>query len=135
MKQYELLPHTADVAVRARGSSKAELLTAAVQGMFAAAEPQYVKNGEEIERPFEVAAEDFPSLLVAVLNEAIFHAGTRHEAYDDVNIASLAEMKAHGILKGRPITGFGTEIKAATYHDLSVEKKNGTWQATVIFDT
>lgn len=135
MRRYEILPHTGDVAILAQGSGREELLQAAIVGMFEASEPKYAKAGGEVQRTFDVKENDFPSLLVAVLNEALFFAGTEHEAYNDVKVTSLVETRAQGILVGRKVTGFDTEIKAATYHGLSVKRKGTVWEALIIFDT
>ncbi|MCH8049305.1 archease, partial [Patescibacteria group bacterium] len=57
-ESFEILPHTADLAVRARGDDKAELIKAAVQGMFAGAEPRYVEKGKKTKRSFALSSSD-----------------------------------------------------------------------------
>ncbi len=136
MKRFEILPHTADVRIRAEGSTRPALFVAALQGMFVAAEPEFV--GEETDhasRPFKLAAADFPSLLVDLLNEAIAASDTHREAYDDITFSLATDTKAEGSFLGRPVVRFGTQIKAATHHGLSVQKNDeGNWEATIVFD-
>lgn len=134
MQEFEILPHTADVAVRARGSSRGDFIAAAVRGMFAAAQPEFRQDGAEVTRSFDLQAVDFPSLLIAVLNEVIYLASTEREVYDAVDFDSVSETTARGTLRGHPVIQFATEIKAATHHDLRVEEKDSTWEATIIFD-
>lgn len=135
MQRYEILPHTADLAVRMIASTKEGLLAAAVQGMFTATNPSFPPGVKKIERPFTVVGSDFPTLFINILNEAIFFSSTHHEAYDDVHVTDLTEKEARGSFIGKPITRFETEIKAATFHDLHIGRnEEGQWETTVIFD-
>ncbi len=136
MRKFELLEHTADVAVKVLASTKAGLAIAAVQGMFAAAEPRLgAEDAPDVKRPFDVSGEDFPSLLVNLLNEAVSLGNLHHERYQDISFALITDKKAEGEFVGKPVAGFGTEIKAATHHDLKVEKNvNGEWETVITFD-
>lgn len=135
MKQYEILPHTADVAIRATGSTKPALLAAALQGMFAAAEPRFLTPEEPRQRVFKIEAGDFAALLVDFLNQAVALSDINREAYEDARFSLVTDKKIEGTLIGRAIDSFGTQIKAATHHNLEV-KKNGQdfWEATITFD-
>lgn len=140
MKKFELLPHTADVAVKATGSSREELFSAAMQGMFEAASPRSAAEGAsvppsmKVERKFLISSSEEVSLLVDLLNEAIYLSATHGEAYDDIEFATCTLTNAAGVFKGRAVEGFATEIKAATYHDLKIEKSDGLLTATIVFD-
>ena len=140
MRQHEILSHTADVRVRAVGSTRAALIEAALQGMFAAAGPRTasVEGGEPeepVERSFEVKSADFPALLVDLLNEALFNSDTRHEAYEALRFTLITDTDAKGVFLGRPIAGFETQIKAATHAGLEAKKnEEGNWEATITFD-
>jgi SHS2 domain-containing protein len=133
MKGYEILPHTGDVAVKATGSTREELFSAVLQGMFEAAEPR-IENNAKVKREFAVESADLDSLLVDLLNEAIYMSHAHREAYDSVRFSELTWTRASGDLIGRPATGFETEIKAATHYDLSVSETEDGWTATVTFD-
>lgn len=136
MKRFEILPHTADIRVRAEGSTRPALFVAALQGMFAAAAPEFPPGEpEHVERPFKLAAKDFPSLLIDLLNEAISLSDTHREAYDDISFALATDTKAEGSFLGRLAARFGTQIKAATHHELAVQKNaEGNWEAVIVFD-
>ena len=136
MKRFEILPHTADIRIRAEGSTRPALFVAALQGMFAASGPESAgEEADHVSRPFKLAATDFPTLLVDLLNEAIAASDTHREAYDDITFALVTDTKAEGAFLGAPVVGFGTQIKAATHHDLSVRKNaEGNWEATIVFD-
>lgn len=134
MNKYEILPHTADLSVRASGDSKEELVRSVLRGMFEAAEPDF-GEGAAPERRFSVVSADFETLLVDLLNEAIAFSCMYHEAYDDVRFSVFSDTEAEGVFIGRPVTRFGTELKAATFHDLQVAQNDqGLWETTVTFD-
>ena len=136
MHRYEILPHTADVRVRALGSTRAGLLIAALKGMFSAAVPRYVGEPTETRRPFKLESGDFNALLVDFLNEAVSLSDMNHEAYEDVAFTLITDTKAEGEFVGKPVTGFETQIKAATHTGQGATKKDEVvWEATLTFDT
>lgn len=135
MQRFEILPHTADVRIKATGSTRAGLMTAALKGMFAAAGPRMKEGAETLERPFTLSATDFPSLLVDVLNEAVSLSDTHREAYEDIRFTLATDKKTEGVFVGRPVEGFETQIKAATHHDLDIVKNpEGQWETVIVFD-
>ncbi len=135
MYSFELLPHTADVRVRAVGDTRAGLLTAALRGMFAASGPSYLEPRTDVERTFDLDAGDFPGLLIDFLNEAVYGSDAHHEAYDGVRFTLVTDKKTKGAFLGHPVSGFATQIKAATHGGLDVKKnEEGRWEATVAFD-
>ncbi len=139
MKRFEILPHTAGVAVKVAASTKAGLVSAALQGMFAAAGARFrvedpVKD-KTFERPFSVSSKDFASLLVDLLNEAIASAEKNREAYEDLSLSLITDTKAEGKFVGRTVTGFDKAIKGATHRDLNVQKNVvGLWETVITFD-
>jgi SHS2 domain-containing protein len=135
MQRFEILPHTADIRIKATGSTRAGLMTAALKGMSAAAGPRAKEGVEAVERPFSLSADDFPSLLVDLLNEAVSLSDTHREAYEDIRFTLATDKKAEGAFVGRPIEAFETQIKAATHHDLDIVKNaEGQWEAVIVFD-
>ena len=135
MNRFEILPHTAGVAVKAEGSSKAALTLAAMQGMFAAAGPRSVPDAKEVERPFSVTSDGYTTLLIDVLNAALSQSDANHEAYDQIHFTLITDTKAEGEFVGKPVDGFGSRVKAATHQGLRVTKReDGIWETTVTFD-
>lgn len=130
---YEILPHTADVKVKAKGESLEGLLNFLLQGMFAAAEPRF-ENEKVIERSFSVRSSDQVALVVDFLSEALALSDINSEAYTNVRFSSITDISAEGVLIGKSVSGFETQIKAATYHDLEIKKFDGEFEATVTFD-
>lgn len=131
---YEILPHRADMTIQARGKTREEALRCLLQGMFTAAEPRF-EGGEDARRPFDVHSDDAQSLAIDFLNAVLAESDIHHEAYGDVKFTKLSDAEATGILIGRKVRGFETQVKAATHHDLHVSREpDGDWTMRVTFD-
>lgn len=145
MKDFEMVPHTADMKIRAFGNTMEELFRHALQGMFQSIRPQAQGCQEHEGRLFcvslpakhgiHVQSPDREALLVDFLSYALYLSDVHNEAYLDVDIHKLTSTSIKAIVKGVKITGFEVvEIKAVTYNDLKVEYSDGLWQAEVVFD-
>jgi SHS2 domain-containing protein len=145
MKDFELLPHTADIKLRVYGKSRQEIFKHALQGMFQSISPQSEycdeKEGRLVckelmrQHEVEVFSADQELLLVDFLSEVLYLSDVHNEAYFDLDVHALTDEYVKATVKGVPITGFEVvEIKAVTYNDLKVECKDGIWQADVVFD-
>ncbi|MFQ6049729.1 MAG: archease [Candidatus Paceibacterales bacterium] len=141
MKKYEILEHTADFKIRVFGKTKRELFENALRGMFEGAkyEPFFPKatedKGEKIKRKIKISSLDLPSLLVDFLNEALYLAEVNQEVYFGVNFENFSEKEIEGTLIGKKLKRMGVQIKGVTYHDLDIhQRKDGSWEATVLFD-
>ena len=133
MKKFKILEHKADLKIRAFGKTKEELFLNAMIGMFEGA--RYESEGEEIKREIKISSLDLPSLLVDFLNEVLYLCEVNKEVYHKVLFKNLTEKELEGILIGKPLKRMGIHIKAVTYHDLDIhQKKDKTWEATVLFD-
>lgn len=142
---FEVLPHTADIKIRAYGKTKKDLFRNALIGMFQSIHPiapecRVIDNRvicfDLPERhTIKLKASDEESLLVDFLSEALYLSDVHNEAYLDVTIDELTEASINATLHGVAITGFEVvEIKAVTYHELVIQKIDDMWQADVVFD-
>jgi len=133
---FELLDHTADIAMRAHGGSLEELFANAAAGMASAMyDPDEVPG--EFELPVEAAADEPDLLLVAFLNEILYTMEAERFVYRSAKLRRVADGRAEGVLLGtRTPEGFRffAEIKAVTYHELTLVKKEEMFEATVLFD-
>lgn len=121
---YELLEHTADVGIRAWGST---LEAAFEQAAWALADLLgAVAHAPGERRAVVVRADDDGALLVDLLNELIFF----HER-EAVGLAAIrierddGELRAELELAPLPEATEGTSVKAATYHQLEVRRDPG----------
>jgi len=144
-KDFESVPHTADIKLRIFGATLKDLFTNALIGMFQSIKPMapgctYIN--ERIICPqlplmqeVNVSAPDKEALLVNFLSEAWYHADVDNCAYLAVDIQTLTETSLQATLRGIKITGFEVvEIKAVTYHDLYIKQIGPQWQAEIVFD-
>jgi SHS2 domain-containing protein len=133
VKKYEILEHKADLKIRAFGKDKKELFENTMIGMFKSA--KYEEENGEIKREIKVFSQDLPSLLVDFLSEVLYLSEVNHQVYHRIQFKEFSDKKIKGVLIGKPLKRIGVEIKGVTHHDLQVyQKKDKTWQATVLFD-
>lgn len=137
MRYHELQPHKGGVDLLIKASTKAGLVGAALQGFAEAMGPQYAQDEETAritERPFKVEAEDFSSLLAALLREAHHQAVPAKESYDEARLALITDRKVTGELLGRQVTGF--HHKAVKVRDGFAVQRNehNEWQTTITLD-
>lgn len=137
MKQYKLIEHTADVAIKAYGKTLSETFENAAKGMF-----DIITDNSEIESvgqyDISLEAPDLEQLLVDWLSELLFLNTSQNLVFGFFNV-ELDEKKKHlvahvfgeryNISKHK----MGVEIKAVTYHMLEVRNKK-PYHAQVLFD-
>ncbi|MDD5449419.1 MAG: archease [Candidatus Omnitrophica bacterium] len=135
--RYELIPHTADIGIRAYGKDLRELFTNAAYGMF-----DIIADLDgltpSVSQSIEVKAANREELLAAWLAELLYHFYTKQIIFFDFNIEKLddtsLDAKASGRHVGENRNRLKTEIKAVTYHELKIEENRAELSATVIFD-
>lgn len=144
-KDFEIVPHTADLKLRVYGTSKEELFKNALVGMFQSLKPiapncvyehdRLICKNLPISREIGTDSPDEEALLVDFLSSALYFSDVHNEVYLDVEFTIFESTKLAGMLKGVPITGLQeSEIKAVTYHDLKLHLENGIWQTDIVFD-
>jgi SHS2 domain-containing protein len=134
--RYEVLPHTADTAIIAYGSTLPEVFENAAFGMF-----DLMFDLTEVvptrSRPMVAAGDTPEELLVAWLGELLTEAEIHDLAFSYFTVDRLEEGGVQGSAQGSPATGLelqGPPIKAVTYHDLAVVEIPDGWWARVVFD-
>jgi len=137
LKRYEIVDHTADIGIKVYGKSAEELFINAAYGMFEIiADLEGLKPSTSIK--VKLGAQSAEELLVAWLDELIYNFYTKKIIFSDFKISILSDTKIEAEAFGKHIgdkkSRLKTEIKAATYHDLRIEKESGSYQAQIIFD-
>jgi len=137
---FELLEHTADVGVRARGATLEEAFEQATLGLAEvqgapAPDPAEPGPGERV--AVQVSAGDLGGLLVDWLGEVLWLAETRQAPVTGVRVERVGGGTASGwvvLAAGGPGPD-GTFVKAVTYHRLRVEPDpGGGWLVEVYLD-
>ena len=149
IKQFEQVDISGDVGLKVWGQDLEELFENAARGMSELiTDVSAIPDSEQ--REVHVVAESIEDLLVQWLNELVFlydtygFSGKQFTLHIDKNaLTSPPGNTALSISLNAVISGgtFNPDIhekrlliKAATYHNLTLGKKNSTWEATVIFD-
>ena len=137
MKRYEIIDHTADIGLRAYGKDLKQLFTNAACGMFGIlADLKNVRPKESLE--IKLKAPNIEELFLSWLGELLYQYNSKGIIFKEVLIDKLNERSVSAQARGEKLDlkrhRLKTEIKAATYHELKVQKVKDTWQGEVIFD-
>ena len=142
MKPFELLDiATADMAFKAGGKTLEELFqncgTALTSIMT---DERKVRPISEVKLKAE--AHDLPALLFDFLSELLFFKDAEGLVFSEFELKIrgeggefLLEGAARGEEWDRQRHEVRTEVKAATYHQMKVEKDGDGWTAQVVLDT
>jgi len=138
MKNYELIEHTADIGIRVRARDLKGVFKNAALAMFdIIAEKKPETSSQKPENiVVEQKAENVEELFVNWLNELLSLSATKELIFNEFKIKKIDEHNLETEVEGEPIKNYrvNTEIKAATYHALKIEKSKSGWQAEVILD-
>lgn len=134
---FEILEHTADKGVAARGSTMAEAFENAAYGMFALfVDPSAYQPTEE--REIAVEADEREMLLWSWLSELHFIFEVDRVLPVDFRILEIDDTKLKAKIALRPIgpdiEWHGSAVKAITFHQLKVEETDGQWRVQVYVD-
>ena len=138
MKRFELIDHTADTGLRIFGPTIEALFENAGLGLLTTIVQDLDTMTPTSTVAVELEASDDADLLVDWLNDRLF----RFDAREEIHAWSTVERVKSGKLAAtsgyRKVDWdrdrFHAEIKSATYHGLSLERKGELWVAEVIFD-
>jgi len=137
MKPFEILEHTADIRIKVYGRDLKQLFENAALGMFhILADLEGITTSTELE--VEVDAPDIEELLIEWLDELLYNFYTKHVIFSAFDVTGLADTRLTAKVKGRFVgenkNRLKTEIKAATRHDLHIEKRDDRYEVQIVFD-
>ena len=129
---YELIPHTADLAIRVRGRDMPELFVNAARalGELLALPPERRESSREI----ALDGYDAETLLVNWLNELIWLHETDRLAFTTFRILEFSPTRLLARAEGGPSAETLRVIKAATFNDLRITPTADGVEATIVFD-
>ena len=136
-KNYELIEHTADIGIRVKAKDLKELFRQAGLAMFdIIAEVKNPESRPQQKIKIVQKADNLEELFVNWLNELLSLSATKELIFSDFKITKLDKNLLEALALGKSSKDYkvNVEIKAATYHQLKIEKKQSGWQAEVIFD-
>jgi SHS2 domain-containing protein len=137
VKTFEVLDHTADIGIIAYGTDTEQVFANAASGM-ASLIVDLDEISDHIHRDIELKSYDDENLLVEWLNELLYIFEVEHILFKRVEVDTLHNSKIEARCYGDRIDfqrhRIKREIKAATYHMLTLDKKDTIYSAQIIFD-
>ena len=136
MKKYEFFNHTADIGIRVYGKTRQELFENAALALF-----DIIAVLDKLEprqlRTVSLTAGSYEELLVAWLNELLFLFDSEGFLAKEFSV-KIKGNRLEAKVRGEPLppakADLKTEVKAATYHNLKIEKTQEGFKAEVVLD-
>jgi SHS2 domain-containing protein len=136
---FAFFEHKADIGIRGTGNTIEETFAQTATAMF-----EVMSNTKKINAkqkiPINATATEKDTLLIDFLNELLFLKDTKEMLFTrfELKIKQKKEWKLQGYAFGEKINPkkheLKSEVKAATYSQLKVEKKENKWTAQCIVD-
>jgi len=134
---YEMFEHTADLGLRVAAADLPALMVEAAHGLTAMLldDPSSIQPRETA--TFAVSGSEPDYLLLDWLNELLFHYDTTGWVGREFDV-TLDDDRLQAIVRGEPVDprrhGLAHEVKAITYHHLSVTETAEGWTGELIVD-
>ncbi len=136
-KGYEFFDHTADVGMRASGETLAELFVHAAQGLVELLIEQSPVAAQE-SRAVMLTASSVERLLHDWLSQLIVWFDAERFLPGRFELEAVTSTSLRGRVVGERFDparhAHGVEVKGVTRHQFFVVKRNGEWEAQLIFD-
>ena len=137
LKRYEQFSHTADIGVRVFGRTLKELFENAAFAMFdIIADLEGLKG--EIVQEIELTSPNHEELLISWLDELLYNFYTKGVIFYKFEVEELSgdfiRAKAFGRAVSDNRNRLKTEIKAATYYNLKILKRDDYYEVDIVFD-
>lgn len=135
--RFELVDHTGDIGVWVFGESLSQLFEQAAHALtFILTEPETIRLKET--RKIQLEAKTDEELLITWLNELVYLFDTKGLLFKTYDVLSVHDHRLEALTQGESyVEGrhpIKTPVKAATYHQLKIENRQGVWTAQVFFD-
>lgn len=133
---YEIIDHTADIGIKVMGNTLSNVIEKSIMALSNLMIGKVKIIGKE-ERKFNIEEENIEIALVIILEEILYLFENQKFAVSRCKVNKKKnnyEIKLKGKVYDLEEIEGATEIKAVTYHKLSVKQINDNWMATVIFD-
>lgn len=129
--------HTADMGIRITATSREELVAGAIDGLYRAI-GRLEGRGHSRDISFEFSSDDEAGLLRDLLAEILFLFEKSQEIllppvevkFADGRLSVTAKVVAIDAARSE----FQHEVKAITYHELTMRPTAGGWEASIIVD-
>ena len=134
---YETFDHTADLGLRIKAPELPKLFEEAGRALFSCIVEDLASVEHRNEMSFSLDEPDLEYLFFDWLNKLLMAFDTDHFLFSRFQV-ELNGTSLRASVWGEPVDEdrhvLLHEVKAITYHDLTVEKKSDGWMAEVIVD-
>jgi len=134
--KYEYFPHTADAKFRAFGRDIEEVFRNSAIAMF-----NILGKTEEVkvtkQKNIKIKARNIEALLYDFLEEILVLLDTDGIFIHDIKEIKISDkFELTAVIEGDDLNNYDLsgDIKAVTYNDMSIKKKKGRYEATVVVD-
>jgi len=134
---YQIIDHIADLGIIVQGTDEKNLFIRAAQAMTDLMVEGDISK-KIVVKDVSLQGEDFPDLMVRWLGEVLYLFEAEKLIVNSIEIKFISPIKLKSALT---LTSYDPEyhqvkreIKAVTYHQISVDNVNDGWQARIIFD-
>ena len=136
-KIYTTFDHTADLGIEVYGNDQRELFINAGRALF-----DLITDLDTVEvktsLSFTIEAVDREDLMVSWLGELLYFHQSDGYLLSDFVLNDLGEQSLSATVQGETYDPhrhqLTREIKAVTYHQLTVTQEKGRWLARIVFD-
>ena len=134
---YELVDHTADIGLRVWAPTGEELFEEAGRALFSlVCDPLRVGELQPVDLELEAEAPDL--LLAAWLNELLYVFEARRLVLSEFEVLELGEHRLRARVAGEPLDSrrhiMCGGVKAATLHELRLDRRDDGWEGFVLLD-
>lgn len=135
--RFRTIEHTADIGIEVEADNLSELFEGVAAAMFSLiVDPDTVR--QTVERELSLESGDLEELLFMWLNELLFVLYADGLLFSGFKVKDIGEDRLVATATGEKLDPqrhrLDEEIKAATYHEMMVERRDDGWKARVIFD-
>lgn len=136
MKSYTVIPHTADVRLKLSGDTLEEIFLAGLEGMAQIEKKDFCQISKvfPVKRTINLTSLDPTSLLIDFLSYVLTFSHEDQAIFCASDFQILSPTYLNTTVFGAKTDHFDEDIKAVTYHEAEVKKKNGKYETTIIFD-
>jgi len=135
--EYQIIDHTADLRIVVKAHSLENLFINSAKVMIDLIIQGDVKGKTEV-REIVIEGKDFPDLMVRWLGEILYLFYGENLIGSSIKIKSLSWSRIKACVEFVEFVPeyyeILREIKAVTYHRISVEKIGDIWETMIVFD-
>jgi SHS2 domain-containing protein len=132
---FEEISHTADLEIRVFAEDLETLFEEAAKGMFyLSGIIGHNKGISSVKQTISLEAMDYEGLLILFLEELLYRLTEDYMLFDLELIEFPSEYSLTAHLSGYQVKAYQRDIKAVTYHNLNIQRKEDGYSVNIVFD-